>query len=269
MPLDRLNAAAIRDALLPSRGGLLQDRFLKRGLLLAHDLMQTSLDRARLGPQFILISSLGQSGRHEEDLADFLCLAPDARVILAEDTDGQFQREDLISHRATAINAPPVHLWRWENHYEASLANAPDVLTFPGGRHGTPQIYDPPSHQFLDPPPAAIIPCDSHFADGVRTWAAVGDADSNTKSLVSLSKQTGILIPSSSYIAVESAAQQRAMEEKEKQKIRNNPAYELEDPIATPDPATWLLLGLGLLAIVIMRHRQNLRAPTAKIAGVS
>ncbi len=82
--------------------------------------------------------------------------------------------------------------------------------------------------------------------------------------LIAMSKQTGILIPGSSYVAVDSAAQERAMEEKEKQKLQNNPVYELEEPVATPEPATWLLLGLGLLAVIARAARSD-----AKAAGAS
>jgi len=272
VPLAQLNAVAIHDALLPSRGGLLQDRFLKRGLLLAHDLMQTSPDQARLRPQFVLISSTGQSGRRENDLTDFLRLAPDARVILAEDSDGQLNGEDLVSHQPMSTAPTPVILWRWDNHYEASAADVPAMLTFPGDLHSAaPQIYDPQRGQFISAPIGAIIPCDSRFADGVRTWAAQDAAEFNPHllnegagALVALSEQTGILVPGSSYIAVDSETEGRAMEEKEKQKLQNNPVYELEDPIATPEPATWLLLAFGLLAVTARAARSG-----AKAAGAS
>jgi hypothetical protein len=271
IPIARLDAAAIHDALLPSRGGLLRDRFLERGLLLAHDFMQTSTGRARFRPQFILISSMGQAARHDNDLTDFLRLAPDARVIFAEDSDGQFQGEDLVSHQPTTVNAPPVHLWRWENHLEASAADSPAALTFPGGLHAaTLQIYDPQRGQFIAAPIGTVIPSKSRFADGVRTWAAQDGAEFNPHllkdgavPLVNLSRQTGILIPSSSYVVVESAAQERAMEEKEKQKLQNNPVYELEDPIAAPEPATWLLLAFGLLAVTARAARSGARAAGA------
>ncbi len=258
IPIGQLNPTEISGKLPPHRGGLLQDHFLKRELLLAHDLMQTGPDRALLRPQFILISSLGQDGRKEEHLDDFLRLSPDARVVFTEDSDGLLNGEDLVSREPASAGAVPnVLLWRWDHHYEISEASPRAAIDFPGGLNaGALKLYDPQSRQFIAAPPGSAIPSDSRFADGVRTWAAQDEAEFNPRllkdgasALIGLSQQTGILIPDSAYIAVESAAQSRAMEEKEKQKLRNNPVYELEEPIATPEPATWLLLGVGLLVL--------------------
>jgi hypothetical protein len=145
------------------------------------------------------------------------------------------------------------------------------VLTFPGGLHATTlQIFDPQRGQFIAEPISIVIPSYSRFADGVRTWAAQDAAEFNphllkdgAAPLVNLSSQTHILIPGSSYVAVDSSTEERAMEEKEKQKLRNNPVYELDDPIATPEPATWLLLGLGLLAVTARAARSGARAAGA------
>jgi len=102
----------------------------------------------------------------------------------------------------------------------------------------------------------------SRFADGVRTWAAQDEASLNPSilqngaaALIDLSKQTRILIPDSSFIAVESSAQWRIMEEKEKLKLMNNQAFEFEEPTAAPEPSTWLLLVAGLVMLWRKRRR--------------
>ena len=125
------------------------------------------------------------------------------------------------------------------------------------------RIFDPRQQQFVSVPTAVSVPPNSRYADGVRTWAAQEEAEFDPKvlangaaALIGLSKQTGILIPDSSYIAVESMAEWRAMEEKEKQKLKNNQVYELEEPIATPEPATWVLLVLGFVIIAFRSRRR-------------
>ncbi|HEX4141543.1 MAG TPA: VIT domain-containing protein, partial [Candidatus Methylacidiphilales bacterium] len=273
VPVGQLNAADIRAGLLPDRGGLLQDRFLKRGLLLAHDLMQTAPDQARLRPQFVLISSLGQPGLRDPGLADFLQLVPDACVILAQNGAGIFHGEDPVSHQVAPIDdIPPVLLWNWDGHCEASAAQPRALVSFPGELSAAgPQIYDPQRGQFTPAAPVATIAPDTRFADGVRTWAAQDEAAFNPSllkngaaSLIGLSKRTGILIPDSSYIAVESMAQWRLLEEKEKQKLANKQVFELEEPVASPEPATWLLLGLGLVVMILTHRRQKFTPRSAR-----
>jgi hypothetical protein len=262
--IDQLNVADLSAKLLPKRGGLLEDRFFKRGLLLAHDLMQAGVDQAKMRPQFVLISSIGQPGQREDRLEDFLRLAPDARVIFAQDGNGYLGGVDLVSRAPATIGTqPPVVLWQWGGHFAVSVAGSRLVAAFPGGeKSSSPQIYDPQRQQFTAVPDQISLPPDSHFADGVRTWAAEDEAEfdpqllaNGAAALIGLSKQTGILIPDSSYIAVESLSQWRVMEEKEKQKLHNKQVFEIEEPVATPEPATWVMLIFGLVMICLVRRR--------------
>jgi hypothetical protein len=267
VPVGQLDAAGLCTKLLPSHGGLLQDRFLKRGLLLAGDLMQTGEEQAKLRPQFILISSRGVAGEREDRLADFLRFAPDARVIYAEDSSGLFHGQDVVSRQPVGLEAaPPVSLWRWDNHYAVGAAGPRLAVNFPGGlRSSAPQIYDPQQRQFVAAPSVVAVPSSSRFADGVRTLAAQDEAEfdphvlkDGASALIGLSKQTGILIPDSSYIAVESMSQWRLLEDKEKQKLANKQVFEIEEPVATPEPGTWTLLGLGLVLLIFARWRFSL-----------
>jgi hypothetical protein len=50
-------------------------------------------------------------------------------------------------------------------------------------------------------------------------------------------------------------SQWRMMEEKEKQKLQNKQFFEFEEPVATPEPGTWVMLVLGLLLLFLARRR--------------
>ncbi len=70
-------------------------------------------------------------------------------------------------------------------------------------------------------------------------------------SLVAASKETGVLIPQTSYIVVENSAQWRMLERTEKEKLEANSELELME---TPEPAVWIL-GALLLAFEAARRR--------------
>ena len=111
--------------------------------------------------------------------------------------------------------------------------------------------------------PSAVVPPTSRFADGVRTWAAQDEASLDPSllqhgagALLGLSKQTGILIPDSSYIVVESSSQWRILEEKEKLKLKNKQVFEFEEPsaaAAVPEPGTWIALAF-VFALFLARR---------------
>jgi hypothetical protein len=267
IPIAQLDAAAIQKALLPSRGSLLEDRFLKRGLLQAYDLMQQGAASALMRPQFVLISPQTQVALREGGLENFLRLAPDAHIIYAEHPGGAPQPEEMAGHNSVPYPQPgQVVLWQWADHFMASPATARTVAAFPAAAAlpGAPLLYQAASHQFVPVPPTTALDATSRFGDGVRTWAAQDEASLNpallqdgAANLIGLSKKTRILIPDSSYIAVESIAQWRAMEEKEKLKLQNKQVFELsEQPAAAPEPATWWLLLAGL-ALLGWRRRAD------------
>jgi hypothetical protein len=259
IPVAQLNAAAIQKSLLASRGGFLEDRFLKRGLLQAYDLVQKGAPDALLRPQFVVISSHSQDALREGGLDDFLRLAPDSRIICTQNPDAPTQHQETVmgNQAATPATANDVILWKWADHYAVTLAGNRAAATFAGdvGTNTFPALYQPASGQFASVP-SEQIPSPSLYADGVRTWAAQDEATLNPSlvqdgvaALIGLSKQTRILVPDSSYIAVETSSQARILEEKEKAKIHNNQVFEFEEPTATPEPATWLLLIVGAGAL--------------------
>jgi len=98
----------------------------------------------------------------------------------------------------------------------------------------------------------------------VETWAAQDEVMQNpsliqdgASTLIGLSKRTRILIPDSSFIAVESMAQWRILEEKEKLKLKSNQAFEHEEnSAAVPEPtATLMLVAVGLA--LLWRNRKR------------
>jgi hypothetical protein len=69
--------------------------------------------------------------------------------------------------------------------------------------------------------------------------------------LIRQSKESGILIPATSYIVVENSAQWKSLQLKEKQKLSGHEVMELQE---APEPS-WLLLAFLFTVILWFRSR--------------
>jgi hypothetical protein len=73
------------------------------------------------------------------------------------------------------------------------------------------------------------------------------------KSLVTASRETGVLLAVTSYLVVENSAQWRMLAESEKQKLGQNTALAFRETPAPP--ALWL--ALAFILYLSFRHRKN------------
>jgi hypothetical protein len=84
-----------------------------------------------------------------------------------------------------------------------------------------------------------------------------GDAATDLKSLVQASRETGVLVPTTSYIVVENSAHWRTLEASEKQKLGQNTALAFRETPAPP--ALWLA---GAFIIYLIYRARKKRVPT-------
>jgi hypothetical protein len=99
---------------------------------------------------------------------------------------------------------------------------------------------------------------DAVWTEAITLWvnnhryaASPGSAPIVLKSLVQASRETGVLIPATSYIVVENEAQWRMLEKKEAQKLEQNEAL---DFLETPAPST-IFIVVGFAAWLVWRRR--------------
>lgn len=267
VPIEKLDYAALQKSLLPMRGGFLQDRALKRGLLLADDRAQISESTALQRPQFVIVTRDNemysyQSKLREANLDAFLRRVPDARVIYLQKVGSSPQPQDLVTRDAvTNPAAKAVTLWKWGGKFAVS-DGSPAIFPEGVAAGTTPFVYRPKLKVFESEPMAvSLLAENSRYADGVRTWAAQEQAyfqpaadGHQSAATLRLGKKTRILTTDAAYIVVERSSQWKAMEEKEKQKLASNQAFEIEEPENTPEPTTITLLLVGAVVMLLVRR---------------
>ena len=113
--------------------------------------------------------------------------------------------------------------------------------------------------------PAATIATGETYSRGMSAWQhylawiynpSLGS--SGLSAIVNLSRETGIMVAATSYIAVENSAQWKMLELKERQKLANQNALDFEQ---IPEPSTSLLLLIGGLIFVYARRSKTLGRP--------
>ena len=78
----------------------------------------------------------------------------------------------------------------------------------------------------------------------MNTTELPGDAEVNLKALVKASRESGVMLASTSYIVVENSAQWRMLDVSERKKLDQNAALNFKE--APAPSAVWLIPGFGL-----------------------
>lgn len=128
------------------------------------------------------------------------------------------------------------------------------MLEFPGATSGPVQVFD--GRGWI--PVGAASGMDPKIVQGLEAWMAAVCMDLYPEQeaglfpeAVRLAREAGILTPPTSLMVVENSAQWKMLERKEKQKTAAAKEFDFEEePPVTPEPATWMLLALGLAALV-------------------
>jgi hypothetical protein len=114
----------------------------------------------------------------------------------------------------------------------------------------------------------AQIGADSRYAKAVDLWQNWWQTqlhpeqeDALRKELLLAAREINILIPSTAFIAVESAAQQKALKEAENKSLKSNKSLAFdefeEEPIDSPEPGLLLLMLIALPVVHWWHGRRN------------
>ena len=129
-----------------------------------------------------------------------------------------------------------------------------------------PTVFDGSKRQFVPVSTAIPLAVDEPYAQALGLWRyqqlAVADPSAvgpdSLREIVSQSRDSGILTNATAYIAVESHAQWKLLEEAEKQKLKAGKAFELSEAPAVssvPEPSTGLLVLIAAMCLAMQRRR--------------
>ena len=226
---------------LPRRGAFLPERAIKSALLHYHDALNQSGDgNPWFGrfPIFVIVHSAPLESGHESDLS--AC-------------GGTLEAHDFTGARADGpLPVRPVALLKSGNAVApcAIAATGARLVNFNGlGPQTDLLVLDAARHTFVPLTPTQILEHSTRYAAGISVWqehlALIYNPSLGPTALADIvkrSRESGIMVGSTSYIVVENSAQWKILERKQKQKLNNSLALEIND---TPEPATWCLIVIG------------------------
>ncbi len=218
-------------------GGFCPDRAIKAGLLAWRGSPEARAGRV---PVFVAIQSRASEPTAVGSLAAFAALAPDAAAYyLASPTTG-LRRVDFETGETRSVAAPdaprPVVSLASDGAPACVAADAPSAVAFV------------PTGASLAVAAIRQREGGSVYARGLGLWQAWAEtefrpsrANAALPGLVAESRAIGVLTPLTSFIVVESEAQWKTLQIKEKQALRADRALEFDEHHEVPAPlALWL-----------------------------
>jgi hypothetical protein len=259
--LDELEKRAFAplDRLLPARGGLALDLIVARGLRQFRDSELNAWKPENTVPPrpvFVVVGKKAAARTIDWDLTNAWSegIAPEMELVELDTANGQF------IHRAYS-GIPPV-LVRLGSSIRPWVAQRP-VCFENSERDAEVRVWSQSDRAWR---PLAKV----RRAQGKAAWLSAASLErqhqelirhskterSAAATLVSASRESGILLPVSSYIVVENSAQWKMLEQSQKTKLAQNSALEFKE---TPAPGlAWI--AAGLLIWWVLRRRWKGRA---------
>jgi len=249
----------------PRQGGFLAEHALKRALLTYHDALSQAPPESPWLQRFPIMVVLHEgetTATFTSDLNHFADLAPDTTAFYVTQDGGALVAHDFTGQPAKNAfpAARPVVLLRvGDSVAPCPLAGGQSESVSFVPTAGPKEVTVLNAGTFQPLPPTTRLTPESAYSQGVAAkqhfLAWVHDPSlgpSGLSDVVARSRESGVLVPATSYIVVEDSAQWKMLELKQRQKLRNHSALEFE---RVPEPTTALLLLAAATTLLTRRRR--------------
>ncbi len=269
LPLEALLNApddALRNEAGPARGGFLSVRAVKEVAWRNHLGLADDESFASY-PKIIVLQGSTAAPLPDEtgNLPEFARLLPDEPGYWI--LDAEKPRRVAFGPGTTSDDLPHVvQIYQiGGERFLASGGGSVDWTTLaPHANKADLEVYEPGSRAFQKVTAVQDIPS-PQFANAIRPWALeltrifepFRHQQGDLGRLLAICRETGILVPSATYMVVENSAQWKMLEKTEKKALSGHEALAISE--STPEPSTIALVAVGLAAFAVWRLR-GLRA---------
>lgn len=259
-PLSGIRLPEDESDLLPLRGQFLARRALERCLY------RFSKNQSDGFPILVILSDWSERAGSIDPIPWFENLLPDIEGFYRLSPSGELSQQTFTGiERSQPFLPRSVHLFKGGSTTAAIASGTVGNRSFVLEGDGSIEIYDASKSGFVALPEIARVETGPVFARGAEVWTTnlaatrnPATLGSSLNGLVELSRESGILAPSTAYIVVENTAQWKTLEQKEKKKLKGNQAL---DHMETPEPH-WLLFLIAYLVLWMGKKHWRPGRPT-------
>lgn len=245
----------IRKIKLTEQGGLwLEKAFAKNILDIDKSLNSDSLHRV---PVFALING-NDEFNSEVNLDQWSWLIPDMKSWYSYSTE-ELVKHELLSSDNQSVSINNVVALKQGDKISLLPTNRSSIYNLDDQRDL--QVFSPAENKFINLEVNTNEIPQKVWANYAKIWVEWRDAnlspaslEGKRNSILRQSKELELLLPTTSFIVVESASQWEILKRKEKQSLSNHSALDFEDEQQTSEPPWWLLL-FGLLFYLYLKDR--------------
>ena len=251
----------------PFRGGLSLDRVIKSTLLEFKKSPPTGEEGQPMVPIFVVIAARQTVIIPCEDLASFADIVPDSDAYYQYRSNGGCEAVSLVDGKKSSVSKPHapggVVLFRAGNRLAACSASRGGLVHLPTKKGTEVEIYDASAGEFVALPESLELLARSTYYKGLVLWAESKETDFEPAqinnvlpSIVKGSRDTGVLVPLTSYIVVENSAQWKMLKLAEKKALKADHALEFDEFQESPAPSI-LFLVPALVFLLCRRKKES------------
>ncbi|MEN6386918.1 MAG: MSEP-CTERM sorting domain-containing protein, partial [Phycisphaerales bacterium] len=226
-------------------------------------------------PVFVVIKAPDSNSVALGQMAPFGQITPDIQKYYIALKDGMFDaigfdgKQTIVERIESADSSI---LFKYGSSYAICVKDSNFAIAkFPSTEKNVLEVYEPARNTFFEINDVKPLADDSTYEKGLALWNKYNEsiyypykAETQLPEIVKMSKESGIMVPATSYMVVENSSQQEILKRKEKQSLNANQAYEFDEYMESPAPSILFIAPIALFLLHKIKRRHNLTSNLIK-----